>query len=224
MTDASAESQPDRHTHPVYRSWGPLAMTQVHGRHAHFHLAGISRCHRWAVRLPVCGCWAHPASAVVTVGRLEGLCAGTSLALVHHFCPLHPRTDWHRGHCPCLGMTWQAVNGQKGKEEQKVGRVMQLKGGRWWLGSVSEGSTHVAGATDDILNPGQLSAHTASVMVSRPEHMLVDWPLYLWCCSNTNCGVRVLSSQINSHTWGGHTGIWKTMFDKKGDNCVGTTV
>lgn len=52
---------------------------------------------------------------------------------------------------------------QRKSEKQAV---MKLKGRRQRIGSVRYGSMRVTEATDDILNPGQLSLHATSVITS----------------------------------------------------------
>lgn len=61
------------------------------------------------------------------------------------------------------------------QRESEKQAFMKLKGRRQRIGSVRYGSTCITEATDDILNPGQISLHAASVITGRPEEILDDW-------------------------------------------------
>lgn len=81
---------------------------------------------------------------------------------------------------PYLRMTWYKNDllsrewAERQRESEKQA-FMKLKGRRQRIGSVRYGSTCITEATDDILNPGQISLHAASVITGRPEEILDDW-------------------------------------------------
>lgn len=106
------------------------------------------------------------------------------------------------------------MNGQKGKESQKS-FITERRKARNWL---SDEDTPVTEAAGDILNPGRLSSHAASVSTSRPEETLGDQSYTPDAVVVSTVESMVLSSQVNGRTGPGHTDLGKNrkwVFDKQ---------
>lgn len=80
------------HTSRLWELGAWMMTTWVCGRRAHFHSAGVSRYHRWAVGLRDVGRWTHLGLSCGHWRPPGGLCRDTHMLHSCHFHPRHLKT------------------------------------------------------------------------------------------------------------------------------------